>query len=298
MYPKWAVHSGGDPPQSETRKRRRARRLPFIIGATLLLVIVLVAMFAPAISPHDPLRQNIPDRLRPPAWSDGGLPEYLLGTDVLGRDVLSRIIHGSRISLIVGALAVLLGGAVGVTFGLVAGYFRGTMDAVLGRVADIQQTLPFIVLILAIVAALGPSLSNLILVLGLGSWVNYYRIVRGEVLAIREQTYVEAARALGCSTLRILLRHILPNVLPSVIITVTLFVPQIVLFEAALSFLGLGVPPPTPTWGSMIADGRGYIETAWWMSVFPGLVLMATVLAINMVGEWLRDYLDPMQRGR
>lgn len=284
--------------EAEAKKRNRLRHLPLVVGATLLLAVVLVAVFAPALSPHDPLRQNIIYRLRPPAWLDGGLPQYPLGTDELGRDILSRIIHGSRISLTVGSLAVLLGGAVGVTLGLLAGYFRGAVDAVLGRLADIQQTLPFIVLILAIVAALGPSKWNLILVLGLGSWVNYYRIVRGEVLSIREQTYVEAALALGCSRARILLRYILPNVLPSVIITVTLFVPQIILFEAALSFLGLGVPPPTPTWGSMIADGRGYVETAWWMTVLPGAVLMAAVLAINMVGEWLRDHLDPMQRGR
>lgn len=298
MHTEVAVHADVGTLQSEAKKRGRVRHLPLIIGATLLLVIVLAAVFAPAISPHDPLRQNIIFRLLPPAWSDGGVSQHPLGTDALGRDMLSRIIHGSRVSLTVGSLAVLLGGAVGVTLGLIAGYFRGAVDAVLGRLADIQQTLPFIVLILAIVAALGPSLWNLILVLGLGSWVNYYRIVRGEVLTIREQTYVEAAQALGCSRMRILLRYILPNVLPSVIITVTLFVPQIILFEAALSFLGLGVPPPTATWGSMIADGRGYVETAWWMSVFPGLVLMTAVLAINMVGEWLRDHLDPMQRGR
>lgn len=298
MHTEVTINADASTVQAEANKRRRLKHLPLVVGATLLLAIVLVAVFAPAISPHDPLRQNIIYRLRPPVWFEGGVEQFPLGTDHLGRDMLSRIIHGSRISLTVGSLAVLLGGAVGVTLGLAAGYFRGAVDAVLGRLADIQQTLPFIVLILAIVAALGPSLWNLILVLGLGSWVNYYRIVRGEVLSIREQTYVEAALALGCSRLRILLRYILPNVLPSVIITVTLFVPQIILFEAALSFLGLGVPPPTPTWGSMIADGRGYVETAWWMSVLPGLVLMTAVLAINMVGEWLRDHLDPMQRGR
>ncbi len=284
--------------QSEAKKRKFLRHLPLIVGGTLLLAVVLMAVFAPNLTPHDPARQNIIYRLRPPAWVEGGLPQHPLGTDHLGRDIWSRIVHGSRISLQVGALAVLLGGAVGVTLGLLAGFFRGAVDAVLGRLADVQQTLPFIVLILAVVAALGPSLLNLILVLGLGSWVNYYRIVRGEVLAIREQTYVEAALAIGCSRARILLRYILPNVLPSIIIAVTLFVPQIILFEAALSFLGLGVPPPTPTWGSMIADGRGFVETAWWMSVLPGGVLMAAVLAINMVGEWLRDHLDPMQRGR
>lgn len=283
---------------AQAKRRRSRQQLPLIISTIVLLAIVVAALFAPVISPHDPLRQNILQRLKPPSWVDGGSERHILGTDALGRDILSRIIYGSRISLTVGVLSVVVGGAIGISLGLLAGYFRRSVDALLGRLADIQQTLPFIVLILAVVAAVGPSLTNLILVLGIGSWVFYYRIVRGEVRTVRELTYIEAAEAIGCSKTRILLRYILPNVLPSAIITVTLFVPQVILFEASLSFLGLGVPPPTPTWGSMISDGRNYVETAWWISVFPGLLLMAAVLAVNTVGEWLRDHLDPLQRGR
>lgn len=276
----------------------RRRRLPLIVAAVVLLSVAVLAAAAPIVSPHDPLRQNFFDRLKPPFWMEGGSTEYLLGTDALGRDMLSRILHGARTSLTVGALAVLLGGAVGVALGLLAGYLQGPIDTVLGRLADIQQTLPFIVLILAVVAAVGPSKLNLILVLGIGSWVYYYRLVRGEVQSVRERPYVEAAIAIGASKGRILLRHVLPNVLPSVIIAVTLYVPHVILYEAALSFLGLGVPPPEPTWGRIIAEGREYVETAWWISVLPGLVLMATVLAVNTIGEWLRDHLDPLQRGR
>ncbi len=279
-------------------RRRRARLAPLYLSGLVLLAAVVVAVFAGSISPHDPLRQNVLMRLKPPAWVEGGSASHLLGTDALGRDLLSRTLHGARISLTVGVLAVLMGGAIGVLLGLLAGYYRGTVDAVLGRLADIQQALPFIVLVLALVAAVGPSLKNLILVLGIGSWVNFYRIVRGEVQAVRELPYIEAAHATGLSHPRTMFRHVLPNVTAAAIITVTLLVPQVILYEAALSFLGLGVPAPAPTWGGMIADGRNYIEIAWWISVFPGLFLMTVVLAVNMLGEWLRDYLDPLQRGR
>lgn len=285
-------------PTTGRTTRLRRRRLPLIVGAVVLLSVVALAAAAPLVSPHDPLRQNIFERLKPPFWMEGGSTDYLLGTDALGRDVLSRIIYGARTSLTVGALAVLLGGAVGVALGLLAGYLQGPVDTVLGRLADIQQTLPFIVLILAVVAAVGPSKTNLILVLGIGSWVYYYRLVRGEVQSVRRRPYIEAAVAVGASKSRILLHHVLPNVLTSVIIAITLYVPHVILYEAALSFLGLGVPPPEPTWGRIIAEGREYVETAWWISVFPGLVLMATVLAVNTLGEWLRDHLDPLQRGR
>jgi ABC-type dipeptide/oligopeptide/nickel transport system permease subunit len=278
--------------------RRRRRYIPLILSAAVFLAVVLLAVFAHVISPHDPLKQDVLQRLKPPSWLPGGSEGHPLGTDALGRDILSRTVYGARISLTVGLLSVVVGGAIGITLGLLAGYFRGTVDLVLGRIADIQQALPFIVLVLALVAAVGASLTNLILVLGIGSWVFFYRIVRGATQAVRELTYVEAARATGCPHSRIVWRYVLPNVMSAAIITVTLFVPQVILYEAALSFLGLGVPPPTPSWGSIIADGRAYVEIAWWISVFPGLFLMGTVLAVNMLGEWLRDYYDPLRRGR
>lgn len=293
-----ATETGRVGPKTQAAVRRWRRYLPLIVSSFVLVAVIGTAIFAGFISPHDPLRQDILMRLKPPAWVQGGSQKYLLGTDALGRDILSRTIYGARISLTVGVLAVIVGGTIGMTLGLLAGYYRGAVDAVLGRLADIQQALPFIVLVLAIVAAVGPSLVNLILVLGIGSWVFFYRIVRGEAQAVRELTYVEGAQAAGCSHPRIMMRYVLPNVMSAAIITVTLFVPQVILYEAALSFLGLGVPPPTPTWGSMIADGRTYVETAWWISVFPGLFLMVVVLAVNMLGEWLRDHLDPLQRGR
>ncbi len=197
--------------EAEVRKSRRRQRLPLIVSAAVLIIIVAAAIFAPVISPHDPLRQNIFQRLQPPFWMEGGSTDHLLGTDALGRDVLSRIVHGARTSLAVGILAVLVGGATGVALGMLAGYFQKSVDAVLGRLADIQQTLPFIVLILALVAVIGPSKANLVLVLGIGSWVYYYRIVRGEVTAVRARPYIEAAHAIGASTTRIIVRHILPE---------------------------------------------------------------------------------------
>jgi peptide/nickel transport system permease protein len=291
---------GAAAPQAPAGGRRLLRLLlksPLgLTGALIFLVVLLVAIFAPHLAPHDPTRINIVQRLRPPMLF-GGSALHPLGTDDLGRDILSRLVYGSRISLTVGISAVALAGVLGVTAGLVAGYNGGWVDDVIMRVVDIQLAFPFILLAIAALAVLGPGLLNLILVLGVGNWVSYARIVRGEVLAIREKEFVEGARAAGAPTPPILLRHVLPNVVAPVIIVASFAVASTILTEAALSFLGLGLPPSVATWGSMLAEGREYLGSAWWLAAFPGLAIMITVLGINLLGDWLRDVLDPRLRG-
>ena len=268
------------------------------LGGTLVLAIVLLAVLAPWISPHDPLAQVLTDRLKPPAWLPGGSATYLLGTDTNGRDLLSRILWGARTSLEIGLVTVLLGSLIGVGAGLLAGYRGSWLDTLLGRLADIQQAIPLLILALAVIAIVGSSILNLVLVLGIGSWPYYFRVVRGEVLAIRERAYIDAARAAGVGGGRILLRHILPNVAGSIIVLVTLELPQVILFTAGLTFLGLGVPPPTPEWGRLIFDGRNYLQSAWWLTVEPGAVLVLFVLGVNLLGDALRDRIDPVRRHR
>jgi peptide/nickel transport system permease protein len=276
---------------------RRTRRVDrgLLIGSVLVGAIVLLALLAPWISPHDPLAQVLTDRLKPPAWLPGGSPTYLLGTDATGRDLLSRIIWGGRTSLEIGILSVALGALIGVGAGLLAGYRGSWLDLIIGRLADIQQAIPFLILALAVIAVAGSSILNLVLVLGAGSWLYYFRVTRGEVLAVRERPYIEAARAAGVGEWRILSRHVLPNIAGSIVVIVTLQIPQVILFTAGLTFLGLGVPPPTPEWGRLIYDGRDYLQTAWWLTVEPALVLVVFVLGVNFVGDGLRDRLDPVR---
>jgi len=245
------------------RKRVRA------VGLVIVTLNVVVALLAPAISPHDPLDQDVARRLLPPAWLAGGGPEHLLGTDQLGRDILSRIIHGSRISLLVGLLSVVLSLPVGVCLGLLAGYFTGRLDDITMRIADVQLAFPFILLAITIAGVLGPSLRNVILILAVGGWVIYARLTRGQVLSLREKEFIEAARSLGGGSFRILFRHVLPNVASPIIVVGTFAVAQMILLESSLSFLGLGVQPPTPSWGGMLNDGRAYITVAWWLTTFP-----------------------------
>jgi len=286
---------------AERTPRRRSwlvRDLPAVLAVVVILVVTGMAVFAEQLAPYDPLAQDLRARLQPPFWVEGGSLEHALGTDRLGRDMLSRVMFGAQITLFIGLMAVLVGGTIGVSAGILAGYLGGIVDLVLGRLADIQQAIPFVVLTLAVVAALGASLGNLIIVLGVGSWLFYYRVVRGEVLAVRERLFIEASEVIGAPRWRIVLRHILPNVSASIIVVVTLFVPLVIVFAAGLSFLGLGVPPPTPEWGSMIAEGTQYLRDAWWLSLVPGALLVLIVLAVNMLGDWLRDYLDPVQRRR
>lgn len=283
------------PARQERPRARFLRSRRAIFGSLFLLAIALAAVFAGAVSPADPEAIDMSHRLSPPAGG-GTYGKFLLGGDQLGRDILSRIIYGARISLTIGVTAVLLSGTLGMLLGLLAGYYGGRTDEVIMRLADIQLAIPTILLAIALVGVLGPSLRNLILVLGVTGWVIYARTIRGVVLSLREQQFVEAARALGSGDRRTLFRYIMPNVWTPAIVVASQQMGFMIIMESALSFLGLGVPPPTPTWGGMIADGRGYLATAWHVTTLPGLVLMSTVLAVNFFGDGLRDILDPRLR--
>jgi peptide/nickel transport system permease protein len=273
--------------------RRLVRRRTALFGMLVVLVVMLAALAAPLVAPFDPLEQDIGQRLREPGWQDAQGRVHPLGTDHLGRDILSRIIFGSRIALLVGLAAVVISGVLGMIIGLVAGYFGGRMDDFLMRLADVQLAFPFILLAIAVIGVLGPSLRNIIIVIGVSSWVVYARVVRGEVLSIREREYVHAAVALGSRHWRVLMTHVLPNTFTPWLVVATLDMARVIVIESALSFLGLGVQPPTPTWGGMLADGRVYLSTAWWLATFPGLAILVTVLGINLFGDGLRDTLDP-----
>jgi peptide/nickel transport system permease protein len=273
--------------------RKFARNPAALAGALILIAVVGAAVSADWIAPHDPARQALGRRFTPPIWESRGTAAYPLGTDQVGRDILSRIIHGARISLLVGVLAVVVSVLVGVTLGLVSGFVGGRLDTALMTVVDITWSFPQLLLALAFVAALGPSLVTIILVLGFTGWERYARVVRAEVLALREKDFIEAARAMGIGSARILLRHVLPNTFSSIVVLSTLQVAQAILQEAALSFLGVGSGRTYPTWGQMIALGRDFISVAWWLATFPGVAILTTVLAINLVGDRLRDALDP-----
>jgi peptide/nickel transport system permease protein len=277
----------------------RVRRRPSfraVFGLAVLLAMSGAALAAPQIAPWDPGRQMLAKRLRPPAWQARGLREHLLGTDHLGRDILSRILYGGRISLGVGLSAVTLSALLGVSLGLLAGFHGGRIDALIMRVVDVFLAIPYILLAMGVVFALGPSLLNVILVMAATRWVQFARIVRADVLSIREREFVAGAKARGNRAARLLLRHVLPNALTPIIVVATLELAFMIIYESALSFLGLGVQPPTPTWGWMLSDGRNYVATAWWLATFPGLAIMLTVLAVNLLGDWLRDTLDPRLR--
>ncbi len=273
--------------------RELIRNRAALLGLLILLTVAAAALFAPQISPYDPTIQEITLRLKPPGWTAPEGRMHLLGTDHLGRDILSRLIFGARISLIIGFSAVALAGTLGTLIGLLAGYRGGRVDEFCMRMTDTMLAMPFILLALAVIAVLGPSLRNIIFVLGITSWVSYARVVRAEVLTLRTREFVAAAHALGGGGRRIVFRHLLPNVLTPVIVIATLEVARMIILESALSFLGLGVQPPTPTWGGMLADGRAYLSTSWWLATFPGLSIMLSVLGINLLGDWLRDILDP-----
>ena len=277
----------------------RRRSLPWLvlgaIGFVALLMVAAVA--APWIAPQDPERQSLRSRLGAPTLDAVDGRAHALGTDHLGRDVLSRLIYGARVSLLIGFAAVAVGGLLGATLGILAGFRAGWTDSIIMTVADAQLAFPFILLAIGIIAVMGPSFPTLIVVVGLSGWVNYARVLRAQVLALRGREFVDAILALGGSTPRIVLKHVLPNVLSTLVVIATLELARAIVLEATLSFLGLGIQPPTPSWGGMIHEGREYLDTAWWISMFPGLVLMLTSIVVSRTGDWLRDVLDPTLRG-
>ncbi len=273
----------------------RWQRAPWLSLAFFGLVLVLAAG-GPLLAPYDPNGMNLSAALRPPAWASKGSLAYLLGTDNLGRDILSRIISGTRISIIVAFYAILFSGAVGGLVGMISGYFAGRVDAVIMRLVDIQQSIPALALALILAAVLGSGLTTVVVVIVLTYWTWYARIIRGEILSLKERDYVALARVAGCGTATIFRRHLLPNILNMLMVLATLQVGQVILFEAGLSFLGLGIQPPEVSWGLMLADARGYITTAWWAITLPGIAIMLSCLASNIIGDWMRDLLDPRQR--
>jgi peptide/nickel transport system permease protein len=284
-------------PSPRGRRWRQVWRLKgAIAGAGVVLAVCLVALLAPVLAPQNPYLGKTLERLLPPAWMDGGSPQFLLGTDQLGRDTLSRLIFGARISLSVAVLSVAGSSVLGVLLGLFAGYYRGWVDWSISSLVNIMLTFPFVLLALAVIAVLGPSFWNLIIVLAITGWPVYTRVLRAQTLSLREREFVQAARALGAGDRRIIFRHLLPNVLNLLVVIASLQVAQMIILESFLSFLGLGVQPPIPSWGSMLGDGRLYMFDKWWMATFPGLAIVLTTLAINLVGDGLRDLLDPYSR--
>ena len=266
-----------------------------LAGLAVVVAASLAGILGPVLLKVDPNLTNLMDRLQPPSFT-GGSSLHLLGTDHLGRDLLSRLLYGARISLMVDLLSTAISMVLGVGLGLLTGYRRGVLDDVVMRVGDAQLSIPFLVLAISVVAVLGPGLTNVILILGVAGWIQFARIVRAETLALRLREFVEAARAVGARDARILVRHVLPNVTASIIVMSSFQFAQMIVVESSLSFLGLGVRPPTASWGTMINDGRNYIQVAWWLTTIPGIVIMAVVLGANSFGDWLRDRLDPHLR--
>ena len=264
-----------------------------LVAAVLMLLIVGVSAAAPWIAPYSPVEVDIRHRLAPPAWMDRGTPDHVLGTDQIGRDLLSRMIYGGRVSLLIGVAAVLVSSTIGVLLGLGAGYFGPRVDWTIMTLVNVMLTFPFVLLALAVIAVLGPSLVNMVIVLGVADWPLYARVIRAETMTLRERDFMTAARALGMSHLRIIFRQLLPNLVSVIVVIATLQVARVIILESFLSFLGLGVQPPTPAWGNMLGDGRVYMLNSWWIAAFPGLAIFITTLTINLMGNALRDWLDP-----
>jgi peptide/nickel transport system permease protein len=273
-----------------------SRRWFLLIPLAIITVMVATAVLADFLTPYSATDISLSDRLRPPFWEPGGSLAHPLGTDPMGRDLLTRMIYGARVSLLVAVLALLVGGGIGAALGLIAGYYGGRLDALVMRVADTTMAFPIILFAILFVVIIGSSLATTVFAVALVLWARYARVIRGEVLSLRERDFVAQARIAGCSSARIMLVHLFPNIMNTLVVLLSLQVGWVIIVEASLSFLGAGIPPPTPTWGSMIAEGRDYIATAWWVSFFPGLAILATVLSFNLFGDWLRDALDPKLR--
>lgn len=271
------------------------RRYPLISMIIIFVVLVLPAFFAETLAPHNPFSGSLSMRLQPPSFL-GGPSEHIFGTDAQGRDVLSRVIYGARVSAIVAATGIFIGGLIGVTLGLVAGYFRGWADAIISRMAEITLSVPIILVAIVLATAVGASFTSVIVIVALYLWSVYARQTRAETLKWRESLFVKRARVVGCSNTRILFRHILPNMVNTLIVLVTLQVGFVIVFEASLSFVGVGIPRPNPAWGLMVSEGREFVLSAWWIPFFPGAAIVLTVLAFNLLGDWLRDHLDPKLR--
>jgi peptide/nickel transport system permease protein len=272
------------------------RRWFLLIPLSIITVMVATAVLAEFLTPYSSTEISLPDRLRPPIREKGGRMTHTQGTDPMGRDLLTRMIYGARVSLLVAALALLVGGGIGAALGMMAGFYGGRFDALVMRVADTTMAFPIILFAILFVVILGGSIATTVFAVSLVLWARYARVIRGEVLSLRERDFVAQARVAGCSSARIMLVHLFPNILNTLVVLLSLQVGWVIIVEASLSFLGAGIPPPTPTWGSMIAEGRDYIATAWWVSFFPGLAILATVLSFNLFGDWLRDALDPKLR--
>jgi peptide/nickel transport system permease protein len=271
------------------------QRLP-VVSLAIVAVFVLVALLAPLLAPADPYDQSLRLRFRPPVWEERGSWAYPLGTDRLGRDLLSRIIYGARVSLAAGVVTVLLSSAFGAAIGLMAGYYGGRTDAALMRVTDATLSFPVILLALILAVTVGPSFTNVVIAIAVILWARYARVIRGQVLTLMTLDFIAQARIAGAGAWRIITRHLLPNTLNTLVVLITLQIGYVIIVEASLSFLGAGIPPPTPAWGSMIAEGRDFVTSAWWVSFFPGLAILLVVLAFNLLGDWLRDTLDPRLR--
>ena len=275
---------------------RRDRRWPPSIPLAIVSILIVCALGAPVLAPRSPVEGSLGERLIPPMGMEGWKAEHPLGTDRHGRDVLSRLVYGARISLSVSVVGILLTGALGSLVGLVAGFYGGWTEAVLMRLVDVSLSLPGILIAVLLSVAFEPSFTNVIIVVIFLLWPSYARLTRGETLGLKQQDFVALARTAGCSNRTIMFRHVVPNLIPSILVLATLHVGYVIVLEAALSFLGVGIPPPTPSWGVMVADGRGLIERAWWVSILPGIAILMTVLSLNMLGDWVRDRLDPKLR--